>query len=95
MWKKGNTIQKITPFIPPLIKHSKKYALVHIVGTKIMTHEKKTIIVGKNIKEIKKIQDISSIDVSSEVPTNFLLLSFGGLFHVKKKIIMDFQVHLV
>jgi hypothetical protein len=29
------------------------------------------------------------------VPTNFLLLSFGGLFHVKKKIIMDFQVHLV
>jgi hypothetical protein len=89
MWKKGNTIQKIMPFIPPLIKHIKKYALVQ------MMHEKKTIIVGKNIKEIKKIQNISSIDVSSEVPTNFLLLSFGGLFNVKKKIIMDFQVHLV
>ncbi len=54
MWKKGNTIQKIMPFIHVLIKHSKKYALMHIVGTKIMMHEKITIIVSKNIKEIKK-----------------------------------------
>jgi hypothetical protein len=56
MWKKGNTIQKIMPFIPPLIKHSKKYALVHIVETKIMMHEKKPLLLVRTSRRFFKIK---------------------------------------
>jgi len=56
MSKKGNTIQKIMPFIPPLIKHSKKYALVHIVETKIMMHEKKPLLLVRTSRRLKKIE---------------------------------------